>query len=137
MRTNCKTLISNENLARQITIICTKPFPRNKYLSPLFKIFFTLFQISKLQSWCKDTVKILKTNESYETVDEVEETMDKMDDLKLEVDGKEEKFAFVVEAGEQMVEEGHHATEEVSDLLPWLYLYHVFMILMMALCSVR
>ena len=79
----------------------------------------------------------MKTYESYETVDEVEEAMDKMDDLKLEVDGKEEKFAFVVEAGEQMVEEGHHATEEVSNLLPWLYLHHVFLIFLIALYSVR
>ena len=40
--------------------------------------------------------------------------MDKIDDLKLEIDGKEDKFGSIVEAGEQMVEEGHHATEEVG-----------------------
>ena len=47
-------------------------------------------------------------------MNEIEEAMDKIDDLKLEIDGKEDKFGLIVEAGEQMVEEGHHATEEVG-----------------------
>ena len=61
-------------------------------------------------------MEILNAKESLETVDEVEEAMDSIDDLKLEIDGKEEKFAFVIQAGEQMVEEGHYATEEVLGL---------------------
>ncbi len=48
------------------------------------------------------------------SVDQAEEEMDRLDDLKLEIDGREEKFSFVVEAGEKMVNEGHHATDEVS-----------------------
>ena len=63
--------------------------------------------------WCQEAVEILNAKESLGTVDEVEEAMDRIDDLKLEIDGKEEKFAFVIQAGEQMVEEGHYATEEV------------------------
>ena len=50
------------------------------------------------------------------SVDEAEEEMDRVDDLKLEIDGRQDKFAYVVEAGDQMVNEGHHATEEVGTL---------------------
>ena len=61
-----------------------------------------------------ETADAIGSREDLEDVNEIEEAMDKIDDLKLEIDGKEEKFGFVVEAGEQMVEEGHHATEEVT-----------------------
>ena len=64
-------------------------------------------------TWCKETTDAIGSKEVLEDVNEIEEAMDKIDDLKLEIDGKEDKFGFIVEAGEQMVEEGHHATEEV------------------------
>ena len=68
-------------------------------------------------TWCKETKDIVESDDVLEGVDEIEEVMDKIDDLKLEIDGKEDKFGFVVEAGEQMVEEGHHATEEVGIIM--------------------
>lgn len=67
----------------------------------------------KLLSWCKETLDAIDSGEQLESVDEIEEAMDRLDDMKLEIDGKEEKFGFIVDAGEQMVDEGHHATEEV------------------------
>eukprot|EP00795_Rhopilema_esculentum_P013545 gene13545-4433_t len=81
-------------------------------------------EITRLLLWCQEAVEILNAKESLETVDEVEEAMDRMDDLKLEIDGKEEKFAFVIQAGEQMVEEGHYATEEIQEKLEELLTSH-------------
>lgn len=71
-------------------------------------------QIASLLSWCKETIDSINCGEALTSVDDIEEVMDKIDDLKLEIDGKEDKFRFVVETGEQMVDEGHHATDEVS-----------------------
>ncbi len=64
-------------------------------------------------SWCLETKDSIGTDQSVSSIDEAEEEMDRIDDLKLEIDGREDKFAFVVEAGEGMVNEEHHASDEV------------------------
>ena len=53
---------------------------------------------------------------TIDSIYDAEITMNRLDDLKLEMDSKEDKFSSVVEIGEQMINEGHHATEEVGKL---------------------
>eukprot|EP00794_Sanderia_malayensis_P017764 gene17764-19538_t len=74
-------------------------------------------EINKLLSWCLETKQSIGAGQSVSSVDEAEEEMDRIDDLKLEIDGREEKFSFVVEVGERMVNEGHHATDEIQENL--------------------
>lgn len=76
--------------------------------------------IRDLVSWCIALSRTIGSEEIVHDVVDAESFLQRLDEYKSEMDTREEAFSQVMETGEKMIEDGHFATDEITEKLELL-----------------
>ena len=71
-------------------------------------------QARDLANWSAEMQTEMLTEETVQDVASVDALRKRHQELKAEIDTREETFASVVETGQNMIEDGHFASQDVS-----------------------
>lgn len=78
-------------------------------------------RIRDLLSWCIDMSRTIVSEETVHGVDDdAESLLQRLEEYKSEMDTREEAFNQVMDTGEKMIENGHFATDEITEKLELL-----------------
>lgn len=89
---------------------------RRRFLGNIYRFNFLgcVIQVRELLSWAGETEREMATDTQVRDVQSVELLKTRHEQLKAEIEARDDTFNAIVQAGQEMVNNGHFAREEVS-----------------------
>ncbi|XP_078000869.1 spectrin beta chain, non-erythrocytic 5-like isoform X3 [Glandiceps talaboti] len=70
-----------------------------------------------LSAWCEEINREIMTEEPVRDVTSVKDLVNNNDQLKAEIDAREDSFGAVVQTGEMLIDQQHYASDEIKEKL--------------------
>ncbi|XP_066994169.1 spectrin alpha chain isoform X3 [Anabrus simplex] len=97
--------------------LTTKAEERRQKLDESYYLHRFLADFRDLISWINDMKAIISADELAKDVAGAEALLERHQEHKGEIDAREDSFCATAEAGQQLLDRGHYASEEVKDKL--------------------
>ncbi|XP_065169865.1 spectrin alpha chain isoform X2 [Atheta coriaria] len=100
--------------------LTAKAKERREKLDESYFLHRFLADFRDLVSWINDMKAVISADELAKDVSGAEALLERHQEHKGEIDAREDSFATTIEAGHQLLERGHYATDEVKEKLSTL-----------------
>ncbi|XP_017774793.1 PREDICTED: spectrin alpha chain isoform X2 [Nicrophorus vespilloides] len=100
--------------------LTAKAKERREKLDESYFLHRFLADFRDLVSWINDTKAVISADELAKDVSGAEALLERHQEHRGEIDAREDSFAATIKAGQQLLERGHYATDEVKEKLSTL-----------------